>query len=172
MPDRASLPGQELQPLASPAADTEFRLWRDAPGWRNLFLAAIGFSAAALLALSLIHAPAGESAENQAACANPGTFAGLSGTGRVVGFLTPDQALRTMQNTQFMKRMAINPDYISNVRTLVHLDGSVEGSRFLYIVPKGMTVWPGDRVEVAAGHVDANLPCHYIPNLVVRDFSQ
>ncbi|MGA8359837.1 MAG: hypothetical protein WB772_21090, partial [Xanthobacteraceae bacterium] len=61
---------------------------------------------------------------------------------------------------------------ISNVRTLVHLDGSVEGSRFLYIVPKGMTVWPGDRVEVAAGHVDANLPCHYIPNLVVRDFSQ
>jgi hypothetical protein len=173
MPDQASLQGQVLQPLASPRAESDFRLWRDAPGWRNLLLAAIGFSVA-FVSLPLMQARSGRTADNQSSCAAGASASSpaLSGSGRVVGFLTAQQAARAMQSTQFMKRMAINPDYINNTRILVHLDGSLDGSRFLYVVPKGMTVWPGDLVEVAAGHLDPSLPCHYIPNLVVRDLSQ
>ena len=64
--------------------------------------------------------------------------------------------------------MAINPDYLANPRSLVHLDGSPDGSRSVYLVPNGVTVALGDHVQVAGGHVDASLPCHYIPNLVTK----
>src|SRR5262249_35256152 len=50
-----TLPIHESSPQPAPArpADQDFRLWRDAPAWRNLILAAIGISAA-LLALPMI----------------------------------------------------------------------------------------------------------------------
>jgi hypothetical protein len=77
-----------------------------------------------------------------------------------------------MQQTQAELRMAINPDYIGNVRSLVHLDGSPEGSRYVFLVPQGMNVRIGDRVEVISGRVDSNLPSHYIPTLITRGLSQ
>jgi hypothetical protein len=35
-----------------------------------------------------------------------------------------------------------------------------------------MHVGLGDRVEFATGQLDPTLPCHYIPNHVVRDLAQ
>ncbi len=166
MPD--PLPLEILRPASDPVADPSFRLWRDAPGWRNLTLAAIGLSAA-LIAMPLIGTPPADEPSNDVAChSNARAFGGASGRGQVVGFLTSDQAAKLLQSTQFTLRMAINPDYLANVRSLVHLDGSPEGTRFVYLVPQGMTVQIGDRVDVVGGRIDTSLPCHYIPNLIVR----
>jgi hypothetical protein len=169
MPDPIPLPLEVLRPAAAPVADRNFHLWRDAPGWRNLTLAAIGLSAA-VIALPLVGTPSAEETNNNiASChGNAAAFAGPSGRGEVVGFLTSDQAVRLLQNTQFSSRMAINPDFLTNVRSLVHVEGSLDGTRTVYLVPQGMNVRMGEHVEVVGGHVDPSLPCHYIPNLVVR----
>src|SRR3982074_3693976 len=107
MPDPIPLPLEVLRPAAEPVADRS--LWRDAPGWRNLTLAAIGLSAA-LIALPFTPS-AEESNKDVASChGNAAAFAGPSGRGQVVGFLTSDQAVKLLQNTQFSSRMAINPD--------------------------------------------------------------
>jgi hypothetical protein len=173
MPDPIPLPLEVMRPAAEPVADRNFHLWRDAPGWRNLTLAAIGLSAA-LIALPLTGTPAADQSSNEiASChGNAAAFAGPSGRGQVVGFLTSDQAAKLLQNTQFSSRMLINPDFLANVRSLVHLEGSPDGTRSVYLVPQGMIVRIGDHVEVVGGHVDPSLPCHYIPNLVVRIQSQ
>jgi hypothetical protein len=169
MPDPIPLPLEVLRPAATPVADREFHLWRDAPGWRNLTLAAIGLSAA-VIALPLVGTTSAEETnDNIASChGNAAAFAGPSGRGEVVGFLTTDQAIKLLQNTQFSSRMAINPDFLTNVRSLVHVEGSLEGTRMVYLLPQGMNARIGDHVEVVGGHVDPSLPCHYIPNLVVR----
>jgi hypothetical protein len=168
MPDPTPLPLEILRPAAPPIANRDFHLWRDAPGWRNLTLAAIGLSAA-LIALPLVAAPAADQSNtNISSCqGNAASFAGPSGRGEVVGFLSSDQALKLLQNTQFSSRMAINPDFLANVRSLVHLQGSLDGARTIYLVPQGTNVRIGDHVEVVGGHVDPSLPCHYIPNLIV-----
>lgn len=167
MPDPIPLPLEVLRPTSEPVSDTSFRLWRDAPGWRNLTLAAIGLSAA-LIALPFTPS-AEESNKDVASChGNAAAFAGPSGRGQIVGFLTSDQAAKLLQNTQFSSRMAINPDFLANVRSLVHLEGSVDGTRGVYLVPQSINVRIGDHVDVVGGHVDPSLPCHYIPNLVVR----
>jgi hypothetical protein len=169
MPDPIPLPLEVLRPAADPVADQDFRLWRDAPGWRILILSAIGLSAA-LIALPFVGTPsAGESSRDIASChGNAAAFAGPSGSGEVVGFLTPDQAARLLQNAQFSSRMAINPDFLTNVRSLVHLEGAPDGMRTVYLVPRGTNVRIGDHVEVVGGHVDPSLPCHYVPNLIVH----
>jgi hypothetical protein len=169
MPDPIPLPLEVLRPAATPVADLDFHLWRDAPGWRNLTLAAIGLSAA-VIALPLVGTPSAEETNNSiASChGNAAAFAGPSGRGEVVGFLTTDQAIKLLQNTQFSSRMAINPDFLTNVRSLVHVEGSLEGTRMVYLLPQGMNARIGDHVEVVGGHVDPSPPCHYIPNLIVR----
>ena len=169
MSDPIPLPLEVLRPSAAPVSDRNFHLWRDAPGWRNLTFAAIGLSVA-LIALPLVGTTSAEEANNNiVAChGNAGAFVGPSGRGEVVGFLTSDQAVRLLQNTQFSSRMAINPDFLTNARSLVHVEGSLDGTRMVYLVPRGMNVRIGDHVEVISGHVDPSLPCHYIPNLVVR----
>ena len=169
MPDPIPLPLEVLRPAPAQVADRNFHLWRDAPGWRNLTLAAIGLSAA-VIALPLVGTPSAvETNNNIALChGNAAGFAGPSGRGEVVGFLTSDQAVRLLQNTQFSSRMAINPNFLTNVRSLVHVEGSLDGTRMVYLLPQGMNVRIGDHVEVVGGHVDPSLPCHYIPNLVVR----
>ena len=103
--------------------------------------------------------------------AKPLPPAGPARQGQVVGFLSTDQANNTLQRTQASLGMEISPDYIGNVRSLVHLDGAAQGSRTIYLVPEGMNVHAGDRVEVVGGRIDPNLPCHYIPNLIKRDLS-
>jgi hypothetical protein len=81
----------------------------------------------------------------------------------VVGFLSPEQAANVLQRTQANLGRTINPDYLANVRSLVHLDGEVQGSRYIYLVPQGMNVHMGDRVDVIGGRIDPNLPCQYVP---------
>jgi hypothetical protein len=92
--------------------------------------------------------------------------------GQIVGFLSTEQANSALQYTQSQLGMTINPDYLANVRSLVHLDGGAQGARSIYLVPQGMTVRTGDRVEVIGGRLDPDLPCHYIPNIITRDLSR
>jgi hypothetical protein len=123
--------------------------------------------------MPLVGIPSADQTNDAASChANAAAFAGASGRGKIVGFLSPDQALKLLQNTQFSSRMAINPDFLTNLRSLVHLEGSLDGTQAVYLVPQGMNVRIGDNVEVVGGHVDPSLPCHYIPNLIVRSQSQ
>jgi hypothetical protein len=169
-----SLPIHEsaLQPAPARPAGPEFRLWRDALAWRNLVIAAIGISAA-LLALPLIETSADRAQTEATACqAKPFPFSHPPQQGQVVGFLTPEQADDVLQRTQRQLGMTINPDYLPNARSYVHLDGGVQGSRYVYLVPQGMNVRVGDRVEIIGGRLDPNLPCAYIPNLITRDLSQ
>ncbi len=106
---------------------------------------------------------------------DPGRFLNSFGNhpvqGVVVGFLDPDAATRLLQTTQAKTHMTINPDYVSNPRALVHVDGSPEKSRVVALVDKGLTVRIGDHVEFVGGHADA-MPCHYIPNLIGRILSE
>lgn len=133
-----------------------------------MLLSGIGLSLAVIV-MSL----AGSSAEDSdskvaAAChGNPAAFAGPSGPGRILGFLSADQATKLLQSTQFSSHMAVNPDYLANLRTVVHLDNAPEGYRTVYLVPQGMKVAIGDHVTVAGGRIDPSLPCHYVPNLIV-----
>lgn len=172
MPDPLPIHENASQPAPARPAGPDFRLWRDAPAWRNLILAAIGISAA-LLALPLIETSTDQAQTDVKACqAKPFQFSHSARQGEVVGFLSPEQADNAVQRTQAQLGRTINPDYLSNVRSLVHLDGGVQGSRYIYLVPQGMNVRVGDRVEIIGGRVDPNLPCHYIPALITRDLSQ
>lgn len=96
----------------------------------------------------------------------------LARQGHIVGFLSTEQANNALQRTQSELGMTINPDYLANVRSLVHLDRAPQGSRTIYLVPQGMTVRTGDRVAVIGGRLDPNLSCHYIPNIITRDLSR
>ena len=166
MADFAPLPQPAPAPQAESRRSVDLCLWRDAPEWRNLILAAIGFTAA-VLTLPLVDTP-GSQLTTAPACQGGYIYSPeRTGTGTVARFLTQDEALRWIQETQLRSRMAINPDYISNARILVQLDGHVSGTLILYVVPQGMNIRVGDRVQVESGRVDPDLPCHYIPNHVV-----
>jgi VHL beta domain len=67
MRDWGPIPDQTLQPLAEPSADSDFRLWRDAPAWRTLMLSSIGVSAM-LIALPLINIESSRSTKDAVAC--------------------------------------------------------------------------------------------------------
>ncbi|HEX5243259.1 MAG TPA: hypothetical protein VFW23_08330 [Tepidisphaeraceae bacterium] len=168
-PDSGPIPEAALS--AAPATHPDFRLWRDAPAWRNLVLAAIGISTL-LVTLPLMRPTTDQAASGPMVCrAKPLPSAGPARQGQVVGFLSTDQANSTLQRTQANLGMEISPDYVGNARSLVHLDGAARGSRTIYLVPQGMNVHAGDRVEVVGGRIDPALPCHYIPNLIARDLS-
>jgi len=172
MPSPLPAHDSALQSGPAKAAGPDFRLWRDAPGWRTLIIAAIGISAA-LVALPLIETSTDQAQTDMKACqAKPFPFSHPARQGEVVGFLSPEQADNAVQRTQAQLGRTINPDYLSNVRSLVHLDGGVQGSRYIYLVPQGMSVRMGDRVEVIGGRIDPNLPCQYVPALITRDLSQ
>lgn len=171
MSDPLPIPAGALQPASVKSAGPGFRLWRDAPAWRNLVLAAIALSTA-LVALPFIETSADRSQTNGVACQAKPLPSAPARQGQVVGFLSPDQADNAVQRTQAQLGMTISPDYLANQRSLIHLDGAVQGSRYIYLVPQGMNVRIGDRVEVIVGRLDPNLPCHYIPALITRDLSQ
>jgi hypothetical protein len=88
--------------------------------------------------------------------------------GHVLGQLTRDEANRVIQITQANRDMHISPDYVDNVRVFVHIDGTREGAWSVVLLPRGLTVQNGSRVEFAPGHLDPSRPCHYIPNLISR----
>lgn len=167
-PDVRPIGEPSPQTSAAPAAHPEFHLWKDAPAWRNLLLVAIGISIL-LVAMPLTRPTTDQAEPDQTTCrVKPLPVAGSPRRGQVVGFLSTDQANTALQRTQANLGMEISPDYIGNVRSLVHVDGAAQGARTIYLVPKGTSVHIGDRVELIGGHVDPNLPCHYIPNLITR----
>ena len=171
MADWVPLPQPAPQPQADSLAGGEFRLWRDAPGWRNLMLAAIGFTAAAIT-LSLIDAPASKPVLSEQACQSGNVGSGEHHTGTTVKLVTPERARYFIGVSQCQAGMQINPDRVSNARIRVRLDENAARAPILVVVPNGMHVGLGDRVEFESGQRDPTLPCHYIPNHVVRDFSQ
>lgn len=159
---------RRLEPKAGGEPAPRPSLWREAPGWRNLMIGASALSAA-LVVMPWALPPAGE----RPACnADPGMALGgaphQAFRGDVAGFLTQDQALRLLEQTQAHAGMSINPEYIDNVRALVHIEGRPPGARSVALVPKGLTVQIGTRVEFIGGYVDPMLPCHYVPNLIAR----
>ena len=175
MSGRRPEPALHPLPASGGAPSQDVSLWRNAPAWRYSFIAAFGLSTA-LISLPLTLLPSDGLAPNgQQVCnanANPAALGAFlnqtSVRGQIVGFLTPDQATHLLENTQFNARISINPNYMTNMRALVHVDGSPEGSRVVALVSKDLTVQPGKRVEFVGGHVDPTLPCHYIPNLITR----
>jgi len=88
--------------------------------------------------------------------------------GEVLGPMTRDQALRVMEMTQARTDMSISPAYIENARIFVHVDGSAPSSWVVVLLPRGMSVQTGDRIEYFFYHLDPARPCHYIPNLASR----
>jgi len=88
--------------------------------------------------------------------------------GQVLGLLTQGQATKAMQINQANYDLHINPNYASNIRIFVHVDGTPEGAFGVALLPAGLSVRIGDRVEYLTGRVDPSMPCHYIPPLVSR----
>jgi hypothetical protein len=88
--------------------------------------------------------------------------------GWVLFHLTKDEASRGIQVTQARNGMHISPDYLDYIRVSVHVDGTREGASTLVLLPRGLTVQNGRRVEFVPAHLDPSRPCHYIPNLVSR----
>jgi hypothetical protein len=85
-------------------------------------------------------------------------------SGEIVGFLTVPQALATIQRTQRNMGGLIDPEYVSNIRVLVRVDGRRQVVGVL--VPGNMTVKLGEHVMYMTAHRNAALPCNYIPNLI------
>ena len=102
-------------------------------------------------------------APDETACGYRGGGGG-GGQGRVVGFLSRDQAARMVALTQQRARAKINPDYVSNVRAVIMVPN---GRRIIVLVPSSMAVKPGDRVAFTSGRRDWSMACGYIPNLII-----
>ena len=91
---------------------------------------------------------------------------GHTETGRIVGILTREQGLVSIQRTQRNMRGLIDPAYIPNVRVLVSLD---KRSQFMgAVVPQDRHVNIGDHVTFVTAHRNKALPCNYIPNLITN----
>jgi hypothetical protein len=88
--------------------------------------------------------------------------------GQVLGRLTKDQVDRMILMTQAQTDMFISPHYRGNVRVFVRFDGMREGAWAVALLPPGLSVQAGDRVEIAGAHLDPSTPCHYIPAVVSR----
>ena len=166
-------PAPYLLPASGGTPSQEVSLWRNAPTWRYLFITALGLSTA-LISLPLTLTPSDSLVpRDQQVCnanANPAALGPFlnqpSVRGQIVGFLTPDQTMHLLESTQRSAGMTINPNYVANVRALVKVDGGPD--RVVALVPNGLIVHPGNRVEFAGGHVDPTLPCHYLPNLITK----
>jgi hypothetical protein len=158
-------------------------LWHEAPRWRNLALAALGLTAGAVAialfeptreAIPTVPQPATEAQTSTSDFANtscgmkPGTHS-PGGTGQVVGFLTPAEALNAIQRTETRAQANISPEYLTNLRTVIERDGpSGKVHDIIALVPASMTVKLGDQVAYDGLHSDPKLPCHYVPNLISR----
>jgi hypothetical protein len=86
--------------------------------------------------------------------------------GQVLGQLTKEQADRLILITQANADMYISPDYVDNIRVYVHVDGTRDGAWLVALLPHGLAVQSGDRVEFTPSHLDPFRACHYIPHLV------
>ena len=88
------------------------------------------------------------------------------GLGTIIGFETPAQALADIPRREALQGGAIDPAYVNDLRATVRQDGGrVQG----FDVPQGMNVQVGDRVTLQNSYRNQNLPCSYVPILIVAD---
>jgi len=85
--------------------------------------------------------------------------------GQVLRQMTKDQVDRLFQRMQALRDLLVSPDYLDNVGVVFRDEQGVSWS---VLVPHGLTVSVGDRIEVAAARLDPSRTCHYIPGLVSR----
>ena len=86
--------------------------------------------------------------------------------GWVLRQLTKGEASRAIRTTQTNLGMDISPDYLDNIRVSVHVEGTQKGASSVVLLPRGLTVRSGSRIEFVPSHLDLSRPCHYVPNLV------
>lgn len=86
-------------------------------------------------------------------------------SGRVIGFLSAEEAAAMIEFTQKKTHGTISPDYLGQRRVRVE---DPRGALRTVLVPDHLTVHLGDVVEYTNGHRAPDLPCHYIPNLISR----
>lgn len=89
-------------------------------------------------------------------------------TGVVIRFMTAEQrAAATMQVLRDTGR-TIDPRYTSNVNVAVRIPGRRPLLRV--VVPTGMSVTIGERINIARSHTVVGHPCTQIPNLLIPPF--
>jgi hypothetical protein len=153
------------------------------PAWRNVAIGACCLASVAV-GVSLLRAhyqsvatippadvaPVGSAQAELApqACALKSPDVGQDLFGRVVAFVSAQQALETIKYTQALVGGNISPDYLTQRRVLVEVGTGAAMPRPTVIVPDGMTVRVGDKVEYTGGHRARGLPCHFIPNVISR----
>lgn len=84
----------------------------------------------------------------------------------VLEFWTPAQTQAAIVLTQRLAQGPIDPAYVKQLRVLVRVEQT--GRRLGALVPDGMEMQIGQRVTFVTAHLSPNLPCHYIPNLIVN----
>jgi hypothetical protein len=88
-------------------------------------------------------------------------------SGRIVRFLSNDEAAAMLQRTEESMGGKISPLY-ATYRAAVVMDRTVSGQHRVGVrIPTDMDVKVGDDVFFKAGHRDQTLPCNYVPNVVV-----
>jgi hypothetical protein len=147
---------REWRPLAQPDSNEPAQ---KAGYWYSL--AAGAFCLAAMVAGGHMYLTGDESPSQPDNACNLRVGSGELRTGRVVRFLSAQEALDLVQVSQQLANGTLDPDYLTQQR--VALDGGAT-----VLVPHSMTVRLGDTVEFAGGHRATHLPCHYVPNLISR----
>jgi hypothetical protein len=158
-------------------------LWATNSAWRNVAIGACCLASVAV-GVPLLRAhyqsvatipPADVAAVGSAqaelaprACGLKGPDVGQDLFGRVVAFVSAQQALETIKYTQVLAGGNISPDYLTQRRVLVEAASGFGVGRPTVIVPDGMTVRIRDTVEYTGAHRARGLPCHYIPNVISR----
>jgi regulator of extracellular matrix RemA (YlzA/DUF370 family) len=171
-------PTPDLQSQASPQKEEfpDHSLWRNAPAWRNLVIGAACLTAFTVATPFLsrtnelvreggkIATEPQTTVEPQSSCPlKPGQiFTGNAG--KVVGFLSPEQALDLMQRAEAQLHAKLNPAFLKNPRAVITPDGTQ--LRLVALVPATVTVNIGDQVVYNGAYKDPGLPCHYMPNLI------
>ena len=88
--------------------------------------------------------------------------------GTVTGLVPRLAAVSAMFKTQNAVHGFLDPEYLADQRVLVHPSGAVPDARFMVVVPAGMSVQVGQKVEMAGAHASHHFACRYAPNLLMQ----
>lgn len=89
-------------------------------------------------------------------------------SGQIISFLPQAQAMELIPQSEQSANGKIDPDYIQNVRAVIHPDYAPERAYVVTLIPAGMNTYVGQRVQFISGHASPELACHYIPNLIME----
>jgi len=179
MLDRANVNGQLLPQMQ---ADVQASLWASAPAWRGLTVGACCLISAAIAAPYVLQRPTAATAElsadNVAALqtanparkdcgVKPNALLSPNGAGRIVGFISNEQARKIVQTNEELFHATASPNYVLNQRVFVRRsDGSSDHPVVVALLPN-MSANIGDHVEWRGAFADPTLPCHFAPPLAV-----